>query len=332
MDNRVAAVARSWYASIAGVLWSLRTPFVRVVFVYLVYFVVVVGLTFPYHTDSVVPPALKTSAYKFYTSIYSSQAAAQPESDGSAYLETARKAVEYVEMVPAVRSFVERYGLENKRVLDVGAGTGYLQDLVQNYVGLDISPTARRFFHKPFVEASATDMPFADGEFDAAWTIWVFEHVPNPEQALIELRRVVKDGGLIFLAPGWNCPSWASQGYPVRPYSDFGLGGKLAKASLELRMNGGFIRSYRLPIRELRREWARLSGRPTRLHYNLLTPNFDHYWMPDSDAVNELDPYESMLWFTSRGDECLNCGKDLLYEDPMVLIFRVHKAPPAPRS
>ncbi|MBZ5603781.1 MAG: class I SAM-dependent methyltransferase [Acidobacteriia bacterium] len=325
MGNELTAAVRPSGASVSAVLWGLRKPFIRVVIGYFIYFGLVVGLHFPYHTDSVVPPAEKTSAYKFYADIYSSKAEAQPDSDGSAYIETAKKAIEFQQVVPAVQSFVERYGLENKRVLDVGAGTGYLQDVVQNYVGLDISPTARRFFHKPFVEASATDMPFADGEFDAAWTIWVFEHVPNPEQGMMELRRIVKDGGLIFFAPAWNCPTWASEGYPVRPYSDFGIKGKLIKASLLLRTNGGFIRTYMLPIRALRGEWARLTGRPTHLHYSLLTPNFDHYWMPDSDAVNQIDPYEAMLWFTSRGDECLNCGPGVLYEDPGTLVIRVHK-------
>ena len=31
--------------------------------------------------------------------------------------------------------------------------------------------TARQFFHKSFVEASATNMPFPDNSFDALWSI-----------------------------------------------------------------------------------------------------------------------------------------------------------------
>ena len=61
------------------------------------------------------------------------------------------------------------------------------QDIVEDYTGLDISATARAKYHKRFVQADVRAMPFADGEFDAVWTIWVLEHVPNPEQALREI-------------------------------------------------------------------------------------------------------------------------------------------------
>ena len=30
--------------------------------------------------------------------------------------------------------------------------------------------------------------------------------------------------------------------------------------------------------------------------------------MPDSDAVNSMDPYEAILWFRSRGDDVLDPG------------------------
>jgi hypothetical protein len=46
---------------------------------------------------------------------------------------------------------------------------------------------------------------------------------------------------------------------------------------------------------------------PTTLRYRRLTPNYEKYWVPDSDAVNSIDRHEAMLWFRSQGDECLNC-------------------------
>ena len=79
------------------------------------------------------------------------------------------------------------------------------------------------------------------------------------------------------------------------------------------------------PIRALRAFSA--SFGPTRLHYHRLEPNYDTYWQPDSDAVNSIDPHEAMLWFTSRGDECLNCdmlrGTARMADGP--LFIRVHK-------
>src|SRR6185369_13461701 len=151
---------------------------------------------------------------------------------------------------------------------------GYLQDMVENYVGLDISTSAQRYYHKPYVLASATAMPFHDNEFDAAWTIWVLEHVPNPESALREMRRVVKPGGVILLAPAWMCTSWAAEGYEVRPYGDFGIGGKITKASLPVAGNVWFRLSYLYPSRFVRYLSTKVSSGPTSFHYSRLTPNY----------------------------------------------------------
>lgn len=163
----------------------------------------------------------------------------------------------------------------------------------------------RRFYHKKFVLGSATSLPFPDDSFDGAWSIWVLEHVPNPEQALRELRRVMRNDGVVFLYPAWGCASWYAEGYAVRPYSDFSIGGKLVKASIPIR-NSSLFRAITIVPNRLIRSLAFQLGGPTRLHYRRLTPNYEIYWVPDSDAVNSLDRYETILWFRSRGDECLS--------------------------
>jgi len=137
--------------------------------------------------------------------------------------------------------------------LDIGSGGGSLQDAAQNYTGLDISPTAARFYHKKFVVGSATAMPFPDNSFKGAWSIAVLEHVSNPEQALYETRRILKDNGVFFLFPAWNCRSWAADGYDVRPYSDFNLWGKLIKAGIPIRSSVPFRMASLLPNRFIRR-------------------------------------------------------------------------------
>jgi len=220
----------------------------------------------------------------------------------------AAAAAESLQIRERVARFVADHRLEHARVLEIGSGTGKLQDVVADYTGLDISPTAARFYHKPFVVGTATAMPFKAGEFDATWSIWVLEHIPNPEAALNEIRRVIKPGGFVYLQPAWDCVPWAADGYEARPYSDFGLYGKLVKASIPIRKSWKFRASYRVPIRLMRS----LGNGPTRLRYRRLTPNFREYWQADSDAVNSLHMFEVKRWFTSRGDEILRSDNDAL--------------------
>lgn len=270
---------------------------------------------FPNDTD-VVPPVGDMADIpeigERYQAFYDHSYAAEAEDPGSTIEKSygVRGATEPTkergEQWIAVSEFVDQYQLRDKRILEVGAGSGRLQDVVDDYVGLDLSDSARRFFHKPFVQGSATELPFRDGEFDAIWTIAVIEHVPEPEIAFREMRRVLKDGGLLYLDPAWQCRSWAADGYPVRPYGDFSLGGKIIKASIPVRDSVVYRSLYTLPIRLVRFLQASLNGGPTTFRYNAITPNYTHYWTSDSDATSSMDPYEAILWFTSRGDKVLN--------------------------
>src|SRR5687767_1602463 len=221
-----------------------------------------------------------------------------------------------------VAQFVRDHRLEKARVLDVGSGTGYLQDVVQDYTGIDISRSAARYYHKRFVAGTATAMPFSDHEFDAAWSIWVLEHIPNPEAALLEIRRVVKPGGLLYMLPAWDCTPFAALGHEVRPYEDFGFRDRLVKASIPVRTLPEFWFITAVPSR-LIRSMAAVWG-PTQLHYTRLTPNYQEYWQADSDAVNSLDRAEMMMWFETRGDTCLNCeqGWDRFLQTEGPLIIR----------
>jgi SAM-dependent methyltransferase len=239
-----------------------------------------------------------------------------------------QKEAESVHVEEHLQAFVTRYGLAGKKALDVGSGRGYLQDMVIDYTGLDISTTAARFYHKKFVPGSATSMPFDANSFDVVWSVWVLEHVPNPEQALLEIRRVAKDGGLLYMSPAWNDQPYLSNGYNVRPYSDFGAWGKLTKFLIPARLVASVLaRSVIYPVRDASWKW---SASPTRLHYHRLDPNYKIYWGPDADAVNSLDRHEMALWFRSRGDECLNCGDgpDAPTQGDSPLIILVHKRNP----
>jgi len=286
------------------------------------------AVNFPYDVDAPLTHEEIEAARKYYTGAYRATVNENLANSeyGTKYLEVAEAAAKTFRIEEQVAAFVKKFNLNDRPVLEIGSGRGYLQDIAQNYTGLDISPNVARFYHKKFVLGSATALPFPDDSFDGVWSIWVFEHVPNPEQAFRETRRVTRDGGLLFLLPAWNCEPWAAQGYQVRPYSDFNLVGKIVKASIPLRSSPSYWVLSHLPIRLLRSIAARFG--PTQLRYQRLTPNYEKYWVADSDAVNSIDSHEGMLWFLSRGDECLNCDDGPLFMPRFSrpLIIRVHKS------
>jgi SAM-dependent methyltransferase len=280
--------------------------------------------------DSATPDPAPTR--DFYEAAYSDrdELAAMATADEE-YGRSARDHAIQANIPGILEDFVTHYDLVKARALEVGCGSGILQDSVPQYVGMDLSFSARRFFRKPFVQGSATAIPFEDGTFDAAWSIWVLEHVPNPEKALQEIRRVVKDNGYVLLRPAWNVDSWAAQGYEIRPYSDFGLSGKLLKVLIPIRLSRWYALFYSRQVRILRTLFTYMSGRPSQLRYSRLTPNYEKFWVTDSDATVSLDFYEMFLWFKSRGDECMSCPtqRQLLFGSPGKrcehLIVRVHK-------
>jgi SAM-dependent methyltransferase len=99
-------------------------------------------------------------------------------------------------------------------VLDVGCGPGHLCAAAAargaRPVGVDLAEgmvAAARRAHPglEFRRADAEDLPFAPASFDAALAAFVVNHLPHPERAARELRRVVRPGGRVALAM-WDRP------------------------------------------------------------------------------------------------------------------------------
>lgn len=263
----------------------------------------------------------ETEAAKFYHRMY-----APSDPTGYATTEGGR---DHAALEP-IREFVYEHGLHAARCLEVGSGRGVLQDVVPDYVGVDITEKAGKFLHKPFYCASATSLPFEDSSFDAIWSWDVLEHVPNPERAFEEMRRVIKPRGLLFLAPAWHCRPWAAEGYAVRKYSELVLRGKIVKATIPIRDSLAVRAGAMLPWRLHRLMKFLMSRAPTRFSFRPLVPNYEIYWTADSDAVNSMDPFEAVLWFLSRGDECVNYPswlRALLIRSGPVIIRRGSNTP-----
>ncbi|WP_105565834.1 class I SAM-dependent methyltransferase [Microbacterium halophytorum] len=97
------------------------------------------------------------------------------------------------------------------RLLDVGAGPGTitadLAGVVAEVTATEITPDAlelsrteavgRGVSNIDFVVADVHALPFADDSFDVAHAHQVLQHVADPVQALREMARVTRPGGII---------------------------------------------------------------------------------------------------------------------------------------
>jgi SAM-dependent methyltransferase len=94
-----------------------------------------------------------------------------------------------------------------ERVLDVGCGTGGMLARLPRArsAGVDLSPLAlghaRRRGLTRLTRASACDLPFPDGSFDAVLALDLLYHrdVADDARALAECRRVARAGGLVMI-------------------------------------------------------------------------------------------------------------------------------------
>jgi len=95
------------------------------------------------------------------------------------------------------------------RLLDVGAGLGDLCAAATARgavtTGIDLAPemvrTARnRHPGLTFIEGDAEHLPFADREFDLVTGAFVINHLPEPELAVAEMRRVARRVSLAMWA------------------------------------------------------------------------------------------------------------------------------------
>ena len=150
----------------------------------------------------------------------------------------------------------------NAKILDVGAGPCRYRDLFNHceylsqdfasYKGSNMGDKLGSDFEtwkygKLDYICDATNIPVADGEFDAILCTEVLEHVPEPVKVLEEFSRILKEGGVVLITAPLGSglhqePYHFYGGYTPHWYKHFL--GNLGFGNLSIIANGGFFRNF----------------------------------------------------------------------------------------
>lgn len=116
---------------------------------------------------------------------------------------------------PAVVA-IKKAAKSAKKILDLGCGEGTrLVNLTTKgeRFGVDISDYAikkarKKYPEVRFIKTNIERLPFSSNFFDLVYSMFVIEHVANPEKVLREAVRVLKNGGTFIIgAPNYGAPN-----------------------------------------------------------------------------------------------------------------------------
>ena len=102
----------------------------------------------------------------------------------------------------AIEHNIQHSGLSGGRCINIGCGTsGRYKELLSNFDtdGIDILEPASTQTPWRYHQVDAAKLPFSDSVFDFAIAIESFEHIERNEQAMSELARVLKPGGVVVI-------------------------------------------------------------------------------------------------------------------------------------
>jgi len=123
-----------------------------------------------------------------------------------------------------ITSILKEYGKGECGIslLDIGTGNGEIARYLSQFyhvVSVDIVDQRDVCDGFTFVQVNGIALPFADKSFDVVISNHVIEHVENADLHLSEIKRVLKDDGLVYLAtPNRFWPWEAHNAIPLLHY------------------------------------------------------------------------------------------------------------------
>jgi len=197
---------------------------------------------------------------------------------------------------------------DGERVLDVGCGTGHLaQAIVERSMPSEVRAVdlaaayiehARSRNRDPRVVFEVDDacaMKFADHTFDRVHSMLVLHFVPQAAQAISEMRRVVKPGGVVAAAV------WDVRGGFVANRMFFDTA-----AALDPKANERRARNYTRPMTrpgELTRAWRDAGLQDVveaALSIRMEFTSFEDYWAPYDGRDGPAAEYVATLGKAER--------------------------------
>lgn len=197
---------------------------------------------------------------------------------------------------------------DGEDILDVGCGTGSLTFALPR--AADVASVTGIDFAQPYVEhtraansdpritvqqGDACAMPFEAARFDRAIAMLSLQFMPQPDQAVGEMRRVVRPGGVVAAAV------WDSYGGMPSNRMFWDVAGMLDPDAIVRR-----ARMYFNPIVQpgglgaLWREVGLADVRETSLLIRMEYARFDDYWEPIASGEGSLGQYHASLDAPSR--------------------------------
>ena len=107
----------------------------------------------------------------------------------------------FIKRIEAIIPFVPI----NSKVLDIGCGDAEMLECISKVknpacaVGMDIREKMIKHDTINILRGDAENLPLKTQSFDCVTATAVIEHLPNPITALIEFKRVLKQGGVLII-------------------------------------------------------------------------------------------------------------------------------------